>query len=187
MRYLAFLLSATIFAACGAGQKGKDNGTELFTHDFEEGDLRGWTTTGEAFNFQPTLGDNPYVRHRGQPAQHQGKYWIGTYEKYQGLAGQKPGSIQGDGPQGTMTSGEFVIDMKRISFLVGGGAEPEEGVQLLINDEPVLTARGENNESMERVVWDVSAYKGRKARIRAVDEATVGWSHINFDDIIFEY
>jgi hypothetical protein len=58
---------------------------------------------------------------------------------------------------------------------------------LIINDEPVLTARGENNESMERVVWDVSVYKGQKARIRAVDEATVGWAHINFDDIIFKY
>ena len=187
MKYLTFLLVFVLFEACETNQKGKDNGTELFTHDFEEGDLRGWTTTGEAFNFQPTMGDNPYVRHRGQPAQHQGKYWIGTYEKYQGHEGQKAGSVQGDGPQGTMTSAEVVIDMKRISFLVGGGSQAEVGVQLVINDEPVLTARGENSESMERVVWDVSAYKGQKARIRAVDEDTKGWGHINFDDIIFEY
>jgi hypothetical protein len=49
--------------------------------DFETGDLGGWTPTGDAFAFQPTLGDNPTARHRGQPSNHQGQYWIGGYEK----------------------------------------------------------------------------------------------------------
>ena len=44
------------------------------TWDFETGDLRGWTATGDAFAFQPTLGDNPTARHRGQPSNHQGQY-----------------------------------------------------------------------------------------------------------------
>jgi hypothetical protein len=47
------------------------------TWDFETGDLRGWSKTGDAFNSQPTYGDNPTARHRGQPSQHQGNYWIG--------------------------------------------------------------------------------------------------------------
>ncbi len=44
------------------------------TWDFETGDLRGWTKTGNAFEFQPTYGDNPTARHRGQPSNHQGQY-----------------------------------------------------------------------------------------------------------------
>jgi len=63
-----------------------------FTLDFEEGNLQGWTKTGNAFDHQPTLGDNPTARHRGQPSHHQGRYWIGTYEKYQGKPGQEPGA-----------------------------------------------------------------------------------------------
>jgi hypothetical protein len=184
MKYLTFFTVLVLLAGC-ATKKGP-NGTELFTHDFEEGSIRGWTTTGAAFNFQPTLGDNPYVRHRGQPAQHQGKYWIGTFEKYQGHEDQKEGAIQGDSPRGTMTSAEFVIDMKRISLLVGGGSNEQTKIELVVNGKSVLQARGEDNESMERIVWDVSAYRAQKARIRAVDEYSGGWGHINFDDIIFE-
>jgi hypothetical protein len=187
MKYLTFLLAVALFAGCGTSHNGKENGTELFTHDFEEGDLRGWTTTGEAFNFQPTMDDNPSARHRGQPSQHQGKYWIGTFEKYQGHEGEKPGAIQGDGPQGTLTSAEFLINMKSISFLVGGGTHAQTSVELLVNGKSVFQAHGQDNESMERVVWDVSAYREKKACIRAVDEDSSGWGHINFDHIIFRY
>ncbi len=187
IKHLSLFGVLLLSIGCSANKGAPKDGTELFTHDFEEGNLRGWTTTGEAFNFQPTLGDNPSARHRGQPSYHQGKYWIGTYERYQGHEGEKAGAIQGDGPQGTMTSAEFVIDMKRLSLLVGGAANPQTRVELIVNGKSVFQARGQDNESMERVVWDVSAYKGQMARIRAVDGGSAGWAHINFDDIIFEY
>jgi hypothetical protein len=60
-----------------------------FTLDFEGGTLRGWRAEGEAFRFQPTFGDNPTARKRGQASNHQGNYWIGTYEKYRRLPGQR--------------------------------------------------------------------------------------------------
>ena len=156
-----------------------------FTLNFEEGYLVGWTTTGNAFNFQPTLGDNPTARRRGQPSKHQGNYWIGTCEKYQGKSGQEPGNNQGDSPQGTMTSNEFTINMKNISFLIGGGSMYECRVELLIDNTPVLRAHGENHESMRKVIWDVSNYIGKKARFRLVDASSGEWGHINFDDIRF--
>ena len=80
-----------------------------FTADFETGDLTGWTKTGDAFDFQPTKGDNPTARNRGQPSNHEGKWWIGTYEKYQEKPDQQPGDIQGDSPKGTLTSTPFTI------------------------------------------------------------------------------
>ena len=63
------------------------------------GNLTNWTATGNAFEFQPTKGDNPTARGRkSQPSQHQGDFWIGTFEKYQGKAKQRPGRTQGDKP-----------------------------------------------------------------------------------------
>ncbi|KAE9349101.1 Gamma-tubulin complex component 2 [Phytophthora fragariae] len=63
------------------------------TWDFETGDLTGWVTTGTAFDQQPTYGDNSYARintyrqggtpgasPRGQRAQHEGRYWVGSFE-----------------------------------------------------------------------------------------------------------
>ena len=46
-----------------------------FNNDFETGDLTDWEKEGEAFDFQPTWGDNPTARNRGQPSEHQGDWW----------------------------------------------------------------------------------------------------------------
>ncbi len=151
--------------------------------DFEAGDLTNWTPSGDAFDFQPTKGDNPTARRRGQPSSHQGEYWVGTYEKYQGAAGQKPGQTQGDRPTGTLTSAAFEISGDRISFLVGGGKWLDSVyVALAVDGKEVLTAAGNNHESMRRVIWDVSAYKGRLASIVIGDRHSGGWGHINADD-----
>lgn len=155
------------------------------TWDFETGDLSGWTKTGTAFDYQPTYGDNPTARRRGQASNHQGNYWIGTYEKYQGPdSGSTPGAIQGDGPTGTLTSIPFVINGNRIDFLIGGGKDCS--ADLIIGGAVVLTASGKNIETMERVEWDVSDYTGKEAVIQLVDDESYGWDHINFDDVRFD-
>ena len=78
--------------------------------DFEEGasSLRDWGQTGTAFNNQPTYGDNVKARRRGQVANNQGDYWIGTYENRPNNS-TPPGSIVGNRPQGSATSPEFQI------------------------------------------------------------------------------
>ena len=50
------------------------------TLNFEGGSKTGWTQTGTAFDNQPTYGDNPSARSRGQPAKMEGSWWIGGYE-----------------------------------------------------------------------------------------------------------
>lgn len=156
------------------------------TWDFESGDLRGWNATGNVFSNQPTYGDNPTARHRGQPSNHQGNYWIGGYENRH-RPSDPPGQVQGDGPQGTLTSDSFTITSPRISFLVGGGCDINtERVELLVNGNVVLRATGKCTETMERLTWDVSAYRGRSAQIRLIDASGGGWGHINFDDVRFE-
>lgn len=162
-----------------------------FTLDFEEGNLRGWTKTGNAFDHQPTLGDNPTARHRGQPSNHQGRYWIGTYEKYQGKHGQKPGDIQGDRQTGTLTSSPFKIPSGTLSFLIGGGSSFETRVELLIQypvegNVRVFYATGQNTETMHGVTWELAQYTGKTGQIRIVDASSGGWGHINADDFRFD-
>ena len=165
-----------------------------FNNDFETGDLTDWETDGEAFDFQPTWGDNPTARNRGQPSEHQGDWWLGLYEKYQGpdkgkKLGQNPGATQGDGPQGTLTSIEFTIIGKTMNFLIGGGNHPWKDdpapccVNLEINGKVVRTATGKATETMARAEWDVSEFNGKTAQLVVVDNNSGGWGHPNFDDI----
>jgi len=161
----------------------------LINPDFETGDLKGWTKTGNAFDNQPTLGDNPKARNR-ETSNHQGKWWIGGYEKYQGKPDQKAGDIQGDGPTGTLTSEPFIIQGDLITFLIGAGnhpwVEPDGNgstcVNLVIDGKVMRTATGHNSETMTEYTWNVSKLKGKTAVIQLVDNSTGGWGHINFDD-----
>ena len=155
--------------------------------DFENGDLTNWTASGTAFLYQPTKGDNPTARRRNQPSNHQGEFWIGTYEKYQGADAQKPGQVQRDKPTGTLTSIPFQIEGERITFHIGGGKRPKSVyVALLVDDREVLKASGNNSESMKRHVWDVSSYQGKTARVLICDQCGTGWGHINADNFRYE-
>jgi ankyrin repeat protein len=159
---------------------------EMITWDFETGDLKGWETEGDAFIYQPTYGDNPTARRRGEPSNHQGDYWIGGYEK-RTRPSAPPGGIQGDSPRGTLTSLPFNITSRFISFLIGGGCDIRlVRVELLIEGAVVHKATGKCSETMKRIKWDVSSYTGRSAKIRLVDGSSGGWGHINFDDVKFE-
>src|SRR6202790_4194472 len=58
--------------------------------DFETGTLKDWTAEGDAFKGQPIKGDTVAKRRDDMKSQHQGNYWIGSYEN------------DGDKPQGTL-------------------------------------------------------------------------------------
>jgi hypothetical protein len=190
---LVFILMTAVVAPLPPPAAGKDAGDQAaivqteqeITWDFETGDLRGWTPSGDAFATQPTYGDNPTARHRGQPSKHAGQYWIGGYENRPNVS-DPPGRTQGDGPQGTLTSREFILTSPVISFLIGGGCDPvKERVELLVNGNIHYTMTGKCTETMERRCLNVSALHGKSAQIRLVDASSGGWGHINFDDIHF--
>jgi hypothetical protein len=181
----AIVLLAVVFLFHNGNAQEKVTSKDYgLTTDFEDGTLRGWTIALEAFKFQPTLDDNPAARRRGQASQHQGRYWINTYEKYQGLPGQKPGEAQGDAPIGYMYSEEFIIDTPYISFLIGGSDDdvPCE-VALQVENNRVRQSRSKDMKTLQRIYWEVSPYRGKKARIIVEDYATNG--HISFDDLQF--
>ncbi len=158
-------------------------GDELLFHnsDFESGNLNGWTAAGDAFAVQPTRGDNPAARNR-EASQHQGDFWVGTYERYDGRTG-KPGDTRGDEATGTLTSAEFTVSKPFITFRIGGGNLPgETGVKLLCEGKELDLATGIDSESMVSTSYDVSAFIGRTAQLIIYDQASGGWGHINVDD-----
>ena len=102
--------------------------------DFEHG-IDGWERTGTVFDNQPTFGDNPTARNRGQPSRHQGDWWIGGFENRSSEAAEE-GAIQGDEPKGTLTSPRFLTTGRKISFLIGGGCNMTVvRAELLVDNE----------------------------------------------------
>ena len=123
-----------------------------FTHDFETGDLTGWTRAQRdtVFISQPTFGDNPTAREKDgecakkpdqnnftcalAPSNHEGDWWLGGFEKFQGPndpflttgkgRAQKPGDFQGSARSGELSSIEFEIVGHTINFLIGGNNFP---------------------------------------------------------------
>ena len=88
------------------------------------------------FDNQPTFGDNPTARNRGQPANQQGDWWIGGAENRPSRLTQA-GRVQGDGPQGTLTSPYFKIVGNNILFLIGGGCDIYHITAELVIDQKV--------------------------------------------------
>lgn len=148
--------------------------------DFEAGSLQGWTVEGEAFRHQPTQGDNPRARNR-EASQHDGEYWIGGFERYDGRSG-RPGDVFQDDATGTLTSPAFTVSRRYLNFLIGGGHRPgEAGVKFLCGGKEVDLATGLDSESMVMSSHDLSEFVGQTARIVVYDQATGGWGHVNVD------
>ncbi|HQR08487.1 MAG TPA: DUF1080 domain-containing protein, partial [Gemmatales bacterium] len=151
-----------------------DDGHTL-NFDFETGDLRDWTVEGEAFVGQPIQGDTVYPRRNDNKSQHQGKYWVGGFEKL------------GDAPKGKLISAPFKITHPWASFLVGGGPHVETCVEIIDQprNEVVFRISGLEEENLRRVAVDMSRHIGKTFIIRLVDNHTGHWGHINFDDFRF--
>ena len=143
--------------------------------DFETGTLKDWTAEGDAFKNQPVKGDAVNARRGDMKSNHQGQYWIGTYERGQ------------DAPQGVLTSVAFAVTHPWASFLVGGGAHPTTCVEIIRKDTGAVVHRasGTDTENMRRDVVDLKALQGKEVFIRVVDKHSGGWGHINFDDFRF--
>jgi len=146
---------------------------DILVNDFEAADYGDWKVEGEAFGTGPakgTLGGQMHV------SGFEGKGLVNTF-------------LGGDRPTGKLTSPEFTIERDYIKFLVGGGGHKGKTcMNLLIDGEVVLSAEGPNlqpggSEFLNWENWDVKQFKGKKAVLQIVDDASGGWGHINVDQI----
>src|SRR5438105_11555351 len=161
-------VAAALVAVTHSDGKEADSG-DILIADFEGTTYGHWKATGTAFNHGPASGD---LARKLELENFRGN----------GVATTK---IDGDGPTGALTSPEFKIQRRYISFLISGGIwEHETCLNLLIDGQVVHSATGANNIHLEPVSWDVSQLIGKTAQIQIVDRATGDWGHIDVDDII---
>ncbi len=147
---------------------------DILINDFEAADYGQWKVEGTAFGPGPAKGTLP-----GQM-------------EVSGFKGQRlvNSFFGGDGATGKLTSPEFTIERNYIKFLIGGGGfKGKTCMNLLIDGKVVLSATGPNTEPggsefLNWENWDVKKYKGRRAVLQIVDDATGGWGHINVDHIV---
>lgn len=171
----SLLLAATLISADPTGVLPKSADGRSLNFDFETGDLRDWKVEGDAFKNQPIEGDTVAKRRTDMKSNHQGKYWIGGWEKLH------------DRPIGTMTSVPFKVTHPWASFLIGGGTHVTTRMELVrTNDNSIIfQASGLDEEDMRRVAVDLTKHQGQEIVIRLKDGHTGGWGHINFDDFRF--
>jgi len=147
---------------------------DLVIADFDGESYGAWTVEGSAFGTAPARGALP-----GQMAV-DGFLGEGLVNSFLG----------GDDSTGTLTSPPFKIERPFISFLIGGGNNPDKlALQLLVDGKPVRSATGGNDrpggsETLLRESWDVAELAGETATLRVIDAATGGWGHINVDTIV---
>ncbi|MEQ1829010.1 MAG: PVC-type heme-binding CxxCH protein, partial [Pirellula sp.] len=144
---------------------------KLLNLNFETATLTDWVATGDAFDGQPTRGDTVVVRRGDMKSEHEGEYWIGTFER------------MGDKGTGTLTSTPFVIDRPFASFLVAGGNTNDTRVELVdaATDKVIHKSTGDNTENMKLIVLDLRKWQGNECFLRIVDASKGPWGHINFD------
>ena len=142
---------------------------DLIVEDFESETYEKWMISGDAFGTGPAAGT--------LPNQHTVSGFLG-----QSLVNTFYG---GDKSKGAATSPTFTIQRSHIAFMIGGGQDRIKlGIQLIVDDDVVRFATGTNSEELSWVSWNVSEFRGLKAKIRIFDQAIGGWGHINVDHII---
>lgn len=136
--------------------------------DFDGPHYEGWEVRGAAFGLGPAKG--------AFKGQQEVKGFEGA-----GLVNSFSGD---DDAMGEMISEPFVIDRRYLTFLIGGGAHAGATcANLLIDNQVVRSAVGQNVETLTPHTWDVGAFEGREARFQIVDSQKGGWAHINVDSV----
>ncbi|MBI5832592.1 MAG: hypothetical protein HZB16_09845 [Armatimonadetes bacterium] len=136
--------------------------------DFEGADYGDWKAEGEAFGARPARGT---LQGQQPVTGFEGKGLVNSF-------------LGGDGPQGRLTSPDFVIDRTHLNFQIGGGANPGQTcINLVVGDKVVRTAAGRNEEQLLWQTWDIKEFAGKTGRIEILDRADGPWGHINVDQI----
>lgn len=137
--------------------------------DFENGSLDGWELEGTSLR-RTSSGSG-----RGQGRIHGvvGRRYLSSYH-----------SQRGDAPTGSALSPSFELDRSHLGLRVGGGFTDQTRVELVVDGRVTHTALGLSREALYEVAWDVSAHRGKQARLRVIDRGRRGWGHIMVDHVV---
>jgi uncharacterized protein (DUF608 family) len=140
--------------------------------DFESGKYDHWKVEGDAFGDRPAK--TAELQHASMVQGNQGKFYVDSFAK------------KSDQAMGKLTTEPFVINRSYITFLVGGGNDPQnECINLVIDGKVVKTATGQRDEVLRQAVWDVKDLAGKTATLEILDQSSGPWGHILVDNIAF--
>ncbi len=164
IRKTCFLIAAALLTAALTGRA-----DDLAIGRFGKANYGDWKATGTAFTKGPAAGDllNKLEIENARDAV------VASSE------------IDGDALTGSLTSPEFKIARKYITFRIGGGDyERDTCLNLLINGKVMCSATGWKSDRLAPASWDVTRFLGQNAQVQLVDAASGDWGHINVTDIV---
>ncbi len=146
--------------------------------DFEGETYAPWVATGTAFGAGP-VEISKIPDYQGDVGG-KGKRVVNSHASAPG------GSVtEKDSATGTLTSPPFTLERNYITFLIGGGSHKGRTcMNLLVEDQVVLSATGQDNNRMRPMSWDVRRWPGKTARLQIVDQEQGPWGNIGIDDIL---
>jgi non-lysosomal glucosylceramidase len=154
---------------------------EIVFEDWGKETYEGWTVEGAAFGSGP-------IKKSDIPS-YQGDVGGDTARVVNSHASAPGDSVEArDKAVGKLTSREFAIERRFITFWIGGGrawSPSRLGITLLVDGKPVQTAAGEDNNQMSLKQFDVRSFAGKTARLEIIDDATGGWGNVGVGKITF--
>ena len=150
---------------------------DIIIADFEGANFGNWKVTGDAFATGPAHGGlpNPWRPELRTPVDgYKGKGFASSF-------------CSGECGIGSLTSPEFKIERKYLTFLIGGTKTLESCMNLLIAGKVVRVAGTskdlpDDSETAVPGSWNVAEFAGQSAVIQIDDQAWQG--HINVDQIV---
>ncbi|GGD68025.1 hypothetical protein GCM10011514_35170 [Emticicia aquatilis] len=153
--------------------------------NFETGDLRDWTATGDAFASPLINADPSPIHDKDMTIGFEGKNFLSS------------GGTVNYKLTGTLTSVPFAVTQPYASFMVSGGALQDTRVEIVLADtkKVIFQSTGQGRANLQPVVVDLRKYLNKNIFVRIIDKET-GISqipyipndklaHINFDNFLF--
>ncbi|MBN2171709.1 MAG: family 43 glycosylhydrolase [Candidatus Krumholzibacteriota bacterium] len=141
---------------------------------------------GDAFDRQPTFGDNPTER-GDESSGMEGNSYLATYEDHPSPVQGLPGSAQGEAPVGLLRSDVFTVTEERVRLLVGGGDDPDRCFAALVSDATgrlLFHEAGTGGHAMSPRLWDTSSLLGEAVFVAVADLSAEAGGFISVDGII---
>ena len=149
---ILFVIVAIITAGCI-----NDDNESLLIADFDGHSYGDWIQEGTAFHNGPGIESPGYIGKRHATSLNYNN------EPATGMLTSPPFTIE-------RNSIHFLLGAREVDFLSGAISNPEElSIQLLIDNEVVRSTTPDEFHAMFHYGWDVSEFKGGKAKIRIVD------------------
>ncbi len=116
---------------------------DIILGNFEDGTYQGWSIEGDAFGNGPATGK------------------IGKQREVTGFAGKGLVNtfLNGDKSQGVLTSPEFTVNRRYLTFLVGGYWKNQTEVRVYVDGDMIDAKRGKNSDKLKGTVVDLREYQ----------------------------